>query len=54
MEDRQTKTMGEMCRATYQNEGESGPRKLVSGGVFGTVSWLAFIRRAKEEKFLKV
>ena len=35
MEDRQMKTIGEVRRATYQKEGEFGPRKLVSGGFFG-------------------
>ncbi len=35
MEDRQTKTIGEVCRATYQKEEESGPRKPVPGGAFG-------------------
>ena len=50
MVDRQTKTIGEVRRATYQKEEESGPSKPVSGGDLGTVSWLAFIGRAKEEK----
>ena len=35
MEDRQMKTIGEVCRATYQKEEESGPRKPVPGGAFG-------------------
>ena len=50
MVDTQTKTIGEVCSATYQKVEESGPRKPVSGGDLGTVSWLAFIGRAKEEK----
>ena len=35
MVDTQTKTIGEVCCATYQKEVESGPRKPVSGGVLG-------------------
>ena len=35
MVDTQTKTIGEVCSATYQKEEESGPRKPVSGGVLG-------------------
>ena len=35
MVDRQTKTIGEVRRATYQKEEESGPRKPVSGGDLG-------------------
>ena len=35
MEDRQTKTIGEVGRATYQKEEESGPRKPVSGEDLG-------------------
>ena len=35
MEDRQMKTIGEVCRATYQKEEEFGPRKPVPGGAFG-------------------
>ena len=35
MVDRQTKTIGEVRRATNQKEEESGPRKPVSGGDLG-------------------
>ena len=35
MVDTQTKTIGEVCSATYQKEVESGPRKPVPGGVLG-------------------
>ena len=35
MVDTQTKTIGEVRRAAYQKEEESGPRKPVSGGDLG-------------------